>query len=322
MQLDAKWIWGDEAEVNTWCCLRGRFRADDVVMRARLRISADTNYQLWLNGRYVAQGPGPYVREVRPVDEYDVTHLIREGDNVICVLANWWGMTSHSRPRGAAGVIAELSWDDAAGATHTVGTGEGWRALVSHAWERDTPRRNADLGFTEYFDATREPPGWLEPDFDDSAWPQATLAPGEDRQLFPRLVPLLREWSVEPAALAGAWLAGAEAPGPADREPELTQFLDTEPLEALDEARRVELAESLIAPGATVIDWLPTVGGLALTLDMGREIVGHLELDIDAPAGGRIDLAPAELLRDGRPWCFRKGTKYAQRYLTRTGRQR
>ena len=109
MQLDAKWIWGDEAEVNTWCCLRGRFRADDVVMRARLRISADTNYQLWLNGRYVGQGPGPYVREVRPVDEHDVTHLIREGANVICVLANWWGMTSHSRPKGAAGMIAELS---------------------------------------------------------------------------------------------------------------------------------------------------------------------------------------------------------------------
>ncbi len=322
MQLDAKWIWGDEAEVNTWCSLRGRFRADDVAMRARLRISADTTYRLWLNGRYVGQGPGPYVREVRPVDEYDVTDLLHEGENVICVLANWWGVTSHSRPKGAAGVIAELSWEDAGGATHTVGTGEDWRARITDAWERDTPRRNADLGFTEYFDATREPAGWLAPDFDDSAWPHATLAPGEDRQLFPRLVPLLREWSEEPAALAGAWRADGEAPGPADREPELTEFLDSEPLAPLDEERRAELAASLIAPGATVIDWLPTVDGLALTLDMGREVVGHLELDIDAPAGGRIDLAPAELLRDGRPWCYRKGTKYAQRYLTRAGRQR
>ncbi len=322
MQLDAKWIWGDEARPNTWCYLRGRFAAEDVVMRARLRISADTNYMLWLNGRYVGQGPGPYVREVRPVDEYDVTGLVREGDNVICVTANWWGMTSHSRPKGAAGVIAELSWEDAGGATHHVGTGEGWRALIAQAWERDTPRRNADLGFTEYFDATREPVGWLDPDFDDSAWPHATLAPGDDRRLFPRLVPLLREWSEQPVALAGAWRAGRDAPGPGDREPELTEFLDTEPLTPLAEARRADLAAALLAPGAATIHWLPTVDGLALTLDLGREIVAHLELDIDAPAGGRIDLAPAELLRDGRPWCYRKGTKYAQRYLTRAGRQR
>jgi len=321
MDLDAGWIWGPERYPNAYCYLRRRFEVSDVAMRALLRISADTNYMVWLNGRYVGQGPGPYVREVRPVDEHDVTGLIREGENVICVLGSWWGMTSHSRPRGDAGVIAELSWEDAAGATHRVGSDESWRALMSRAWERDTPRRNADLGFTEYFDARREPPDWLEPRFDDSAWPQATLAPGEHRRLFPRLVPLLREWSEEPVALAGAWLAGSEAPGPEDRDPELTEFIDIEPLQPLDEARRAELAEALIAPGATVIDWLPAVDGLALTLDMGREIVGHLELDIDAPAGGRIDIAPAELMRDGRPWCYRKGTKYAQRYLTREGRQ-
>jgi len=322
MELEASWIWGDEAEANTYCYLRGRFSADDACMRARLRISADTNYMVWVNGRYVGQGPGPYVRDVRPVDEYDVTHLLREGDNVIAVLGNWWGVTSHSRPRGEAGVICELRWEDADGDSHRFATDTNWRALLSEAWERHVPRRSGAVAWTEWYDARREPAGWNTPGFDDSQWPRASIAPGASRRLFPRLVPLLREWSESPVALAGAWLTGADAPGPGDTEPELTEFLDREPLEPLDPERSAEVAAALTRPGPTVIDWLPQVDGLALTLDMGREVVGHLELDIEAPAGARIDLAPAELMREGRPWCFRKGCRYAQRYITRAGRQR
>lgn len=322
MKLEASWIWGDEADVNTYCYLRGRFRADDVCVRGQLRISADTNYMVWLNGRYVGQGPGPYVKDVRPVDEYDVTNLLREGDNIIAILGNWWGVTSHSRPRGEAGVICELRWEDADGGSHRFATDTGWRALMSAAWERHVPRRSGAVAWTEWYDARQEPVGWNTLGFDDSRWPLARIVPGAARRLFPRLVPLLREWSEPATALAGAWLAGADAPGPEDTDPELTEFLDKEPLDLLDPERSAEIATALTQPGPVVIDWLPQVDGLALTLDMGREIVGHLELDIEAPAGARIDLAPAELMRDGRPWCFRKGCRYAQRYITRAGRQR
>lgn len=320
MKLDARWIWGDEAEANTYCYLRGRFEVADVALRARLRISGDTNYFVWLNGQYVGQGPGPYVRETRPVDEYDLTDLLRMGENVVCVLGSWWGVASHSRPKGAAGVLAEVTWEDAEGAQHSFSTDESWRALISEAWAREVPRRAGALAWTEYFDARREPAGWTEPEFADSAWPQARIAPGDERTLFPRLVPLLRENYAGPMALAGAWRAPAPAPDLGE-EPELTEFLDGEPLEPLDEAARAVLEAALVGPGAAVIAPLPGGEGLAFTIDLGREIVGHLELDVEAPDAGRIDLAASELLRDGRPWCFRKGCRYAQRYLTRDGRQ-
>lgn len=320
MKMNARWIWGDEAAANTYCYLRGRFDVAEVALHARLRISADTSYFVWLNGRYVGQGPGPYVRETRPVDEYDATDLLRMGENVVCVLGSWWGVASHSRPRGEAGVIAEVAWEDADGAQHSVGTDEGWRALISAAWAREVPRRSSAVAWTEYFDARLEPQGWTEPDFDDSAWRRARGAPGDERTLFPRLVPLLREDYAGPVALAGAWRAPAPAPDLGE-EPELTEFLDSEPLEPRDEAARAVLERALTEPGAAIVEPLPGGAGLAFTLDLGREIVGHLELDLEAPAGGRIDLAASELLRDGRPWCFRKGCRYAQRYLTRDGRQ-
>lgn len=321
MQMSARWIWAADEYPNAYCYLRRSFEATGPALKAVLRISADTNYAAWVNGRYVGQGPGPYVRETRPVDSYDVTELLRDGSNVVAVLGNWWGVTSHSRPKGRAGVIAELSREDADGATQIVGTDEQWRALLSEAWEREVPRRSGALAWTEFHDARQEPAGWTSPDFDDAAWPRASVIEVEDRRLFPRHRPLLREWSERPVALRGAWHAGPESPGPAD-DPGLTEFLDEEPLSPLTEERLQALEAGLIAPGAHVIEDLDAGPGLALTLDMGREIVGHLELDIEAPAGGRIDLAPAELMRDGRPWCFRKGCKYGQRYVTRAGRQR
>lgn len=321
MQLDAEWIWAEEEYLNAYCYLRRSFEVAEVAMKATLRISADTSYALWVNGRFVGRGPGPYVRETRPVDAYGVTDLLRPGRNVICVLGHWWGVTSHSRPKGSPGVLAELTWEDADGAAHSLGTDESWRAALSRAWAQDVPRRSGAVAWTEYYDAREAPRGWLMADFDDSAWPRATAKRVPERHLFPRRRPLLHEWREGAVAVTGAWWAAARSPE-LGGEQELTEFLDEEPLEAVDDGIRQSLAEGLAGEGSLRLDDLPADRGLAVTLDLGREIVGHLALDIEAPVGMQIDLAPAELLRDGRPWCFRKGCRYAQRYITREGRQR
>ncbi|MBD3293008.1 MAG: Bacterial alpha-L-rhamnosidase, partial [Armatimonadia bacterium] len=321
MRLAGTWIWADEEYPNAYCHLRRTFEVADAATRATLRISADTSYIVWVNGRYVGRGPGPYVRETRPVDEYDVTHLLQPGANVICVLGHWWGKTSHSRPLGKPGVLAEVAWEDPDGESHTVGTDEKWRVRLSSAWEQDVPQRSGAVAWTEYYDARKEPVGWLAGDFDDSGWASATVQDIPERHLFPRRRPLLAEWCEDPVALTGAWWAGTKSPGSGD-DPELTEFLDDEPLEPVEDALRERLEARLTTDGALMLDDLPADRGLAFTLDLGREIVGHLALDIEAPAGMHIDLAPAELLRDGRPWCFRKGCRYGQRYVTREGRQR
>jgi alpha-L-rhamnosidase len=317
----ARWIWAEEHYANAYCYLRRSFEVADAAMQATLRISADTSYVAWINGRFVGRGPGPYVRETRPVDSYDVTDLLQPGTNVICVLGHWWGVTSHSRPKGSPGVLAELAWEDAGGDAHSLGTDESWRARLSTAWAREVPRRSGAVAWTEYYDAREEPEGWLLAGFDESGWPGAAATQMPERRLFPRRRPLLAEWRERAVALAGAWWAGTQSPGPGG-EKELTEFLDTEPLEPVEDELRERLTEALTGGGPLRLDGLPADRGLAVTLDLGREIVGHLEIDIEAPEGTRIELAPAELLRDGRPWCFRKGCRYGQRYTSRGGRQR
>ncbi|MCD6361383.1 MAG: family 78 glycoside hydrolase catalytic domain, partial [Armatimonadetes bacterium] len=189
------------------------------------------------------------------------------------------------------------------------------------AWERDVPRRSGATAWTEYYDARREPLGWERPEFDAGDWPAATVVPYAEATLFPRIVPPLAEGFQWPMELARAWWTGPESPGPGD-EPALTEFLDDEPLDPVPMDYREKLEEGIYSFRNVHIDTLTTERGLAMTLDFGRELVGQFEFDIEAPAGGRIDIAGAELLRDGRPWCFRKGCQYANRYITRGGRQR
>ncbi len=320
MQLDGKWIWAGDEHSNAYCYLRRKFDTGDAVVAATLRITADTCYYVYVNGQYVGQGPGPFVKWHRPVDSYDIGHLLRAEGNVICVLAHWWGAISHSRPLGRAGVLAEVAWEDASGNEGRVATDETWRALPDEAWERDVPRRSGAVGWTEYYDARREPVGWELPGFNDDHWPAATVVPHDEVTLFPRIAPPLAEWSYHHRELVGEWWVGPDSPGPND-DPGLTEFLDTEPLEPLSYDFSDELLDAL-SSGAHPIDALTPESGLAFTLDFGEEIVGQFELDIEAPAGGRIEIAGAELLRDGRPWVFRKGCHYANRYITREGRAR
>ncbi len=318
MELQARWIRCAEKHPNMYWYARRRFEVTDPPLEARLRITADTSYRVWVNGVEVGRGPGPYVRSVRSVDEYDVTTLLRDRENVICVLGHWWGVTSHSRPKGDAGILAELSWEDASGAQHVTGTDERWVAVHSQAWAEEVPRRSGAIAWTEYYDARQAPESWTLPGFDDSDWPAATVVDPGERVLEPRMRPLLREGYVGPVKLAGAWTAPEPAPT-LGGESELTQFLDEEPLEPLPDERAARIEHALVADAPVTIEAGDPV---ALTLDLGEEIVGHLELDVDAPGGVRIDLCPAELLRHGRPWCLRKGCRYAQQYITREGRQR
>ncbi|MFW6438269.1 MAG: alpha-L-rhamnosidase N-terminal domain-containing protein, partial [Armatimonadota bacterium] len=253
MELSARWIWADEEYPNAYCYLRGSVEVAEVAMKATLRISADTSYAVWVNGRYLGRGPGPYVRETRPVDAYDVTDLLQPGANVICVLGHWWGKKSHSRPLGVPGVLAELAWEDADGAAHAFGTDERWRVKLSSAWEQDVPQRSGAVAWTEYYDAREEPAGWREADFDDSDWDAATAQDVPERHLFPRRRPLLREYHEDAIAIAGAWWTGAESPGP-DDDTELTRFIDEEPLEPVDDVLRDRLETGLCRPGALTLD--------------------------------------------------------------------
>lgn len=137
----AQWIWApDTPEGNVKRYFRREFILDAPPVAARVNISCDNGYVLYLNGRKLGEelifGEQGWGRAER----FDATPHLRAGTNVIAVEA--------TNLAGIGGLIVEFLWQEPSG------------ALVSDGAFRvtETPQ-----------------PGWTEAGFDDHAWAAAEV---------------------------------------------------------------------------------------------------------------------------------------------------
>ena len=162
---EARWITGDytpkKSERYPVDCFRKTFTANSVE-KARLYISACGEYEARINGERVgnfilAPGSTDYHKRIQ-YQAYDVTDLIREGENALTAeLADGWYRGSS----GAKGrtctygtvtrLIAQLEITDRHGKTQRVVTDDSWQ------WSDDGPIRFADNEDGEIVEADRTP---------------------------------------------------------------------------------------------------------------------------------------------------------------------
>jgi alpha-L-rhamnosidase len=167
--------------------LRHGFRVSKPVSSARLYVSALGLYEAHINGTRVGNDdftPGwtDYNKRVQ-YQTYDVTSLLRRGDNAIgALLGSGW----YAGNVGFAGThiygqqpwfLAQLRIAYSDGTTQTVGTDNTWKTAAS-------PLISADIYQGETYDARSERAGWDRPGFDDSAWTPAKIG-----TMKPNLVP-------------------------------------------------------------------------------------------------------------------------------------
>lgn len=153
---------------------RRSFPVSQKVVRARLYASARGVYEARLNGAKVgdhqlAPGWTDYDKRVQ-VQAFDVTDAIQQGENVLGAMvgtgwyAGYVGFEPGARHYGTTPQwLAQLHIDYADGTSDVVATDDIWRSNVG-------PLRYSDFLMGEYYDATRELPGWDVAGFDDSAW--------------------------------------------------------------------------------------------------------------------------------------------------------
>lgn len=170
--------WGrialDEVRMEPAPFFRKAFQVGKPVRRATLYASALGVYELRLNGRGVdtdALSPGwtDYSKRVHYFG-YDVTGLLREGENAIgAMLGDGWyaGYLAFSGKRNYYGdktrLIAQMQIEYADGSKEVLGTDETWRATTG-------PIRENDLLMGSVYDARREMPGWDAPGYADASW--------------------------------------------------------------------------------------------------------------------------------------------------------
>jgi len=325
IRWQANWIWyeGEASPRNSYLYARKEVELPAPVKRAEFNCSADSRYQLFINGTLIGRGPARSDPRWQSYDTYDVSAHLDPGKNVIAMLIHHYGegTASYVPGRGALLFQGEVMCSD--GNSLVILSDDTWRVLPSKAWHKDAPRLNKSLGFQEIYDARLAPREWTEQDFDDSEWDFATvmgrppMAPWTS--LVPRDIPMLRENLVLPKAV----LAVGECSSTEGRwqgVSHIAKFLAEETIGSLETAR-VENAEALLNKEAGYTLVHSSGKDVYLLLDFGEEVVGYPRLEVEGPAGVIIDFGYSEILEDGKLNPDRKEIKAVDRYTTRDGLQ-
>jgi alpha-L-rhamnosidase len=157
----ARWIWFPEGDPTSAAPAATRYLrttfdlpAGAAVRAARMLLTADDEYELYVNGQRLHDTHDLRDRDTNAWQNgqlVDVAAALRPGSNTLAV-----AVANRNQDSGGptpAGFIGRLRVELGAGDPITVDTGEGWRA------------------------ADQAPAGWEQPGFDDSAWPAAMVLP-------------------------------------------------------------------------------------------------------------------------------------------------
>ncbi len=173
-----RWIW-DSSDNRPggsprYLLFRRRLLMRGPARRARLHITADSRYELWINDQSVGAGPARSWPEPWPVDVYDLGSMLTPGENVIAVRVHHFGVGTMAYLPCDAGLLAELEIEDDDG-PRTIPTDARWCVQTDDTFSTHTPRINVQMGWEEQIDARREQEGWREVGFDDQSWSEARV---------------------------------------------------------------------------------------------------------------------------------------------------
>ncbi len=159
---------------------RRRFKLEKKPKSAKLYISADDYYKLYINGRFVAQGPAPGYPERYPYNEIDVTEWLTGGEDLIAVHTYYQGLVNrvwHSGD-GRHGLLFDLVCDD-----ETVLFSDTSVLTHRHGAYEAIGKFGYETQFCERYDSRAAEIGFESPEFDDSEWESAELSLTADHKL-------------------------------------------------------------------------------------------------------------------------------------------
>jgi len=157
---------------NRHILFRKKFNLEKLPGKAVMFISADDYYKLYINGKFVAQGPSPSYHFQYNYNEIDVTAFLSEGENTIAVHTLYQGLINRVWVSGdnRHGLILDLDFD---GKTF-LSSDESFKT-APHSGYRETGICGYQTQCLEEYNSNAPEVGFEAPDFDDSKWENAKL---------------------------------------------------------------------------------------------------------------------------------------------------
>lgn len=149
-----KWIWQSnnakqDEHVDFFAC----FSYKKEYGRAILKLSVDSEYGLYINGKFVSFGQYPDYPHYKVYDEIDVSSYVNEGKNALAIEAWYFGESTSTYIKGDAGVWFEITCGDKTlcQSNETV-LSRLSKTYASYRCKSITPQ----IGYTYSYDATKE----------------------------------------------------------------------------------------------------------------------------------------------------------------------
>jgi alpha-L-rhamnosidase len=184
---------------------RKDFAATKTIISARVYVTSQGIYQLFLNGKKVGDElftPGWTSYKTRiQYQTYDVTSMLQSKNALSAILGDGWfrgniGWESNEGYYGSKlAFLAMLQINYTDGTSETIGTDQSWK--VSNG-----PITESDIYNGETYDARKEMPGWDASGFNDGAWEKATvLDQSKEMLIAPQGVPVKAIEELKPMKL-------------------------------------------------------------------------------------------------------------------------
>lgn len=144
-----------------------------------LDITGDDYYKLFINGKFVTQGPAQSYAFCYYYNHLDVTEYLHAGKNVIGVHVYYQGLINRAYNSGdyRQGLIAEMYADGISVMD------DCWRCTRAEEYGT-THTFGYETQYNEIIDNRQKIIGWKEIDFDDSDWMEAVPKAEDDHELL------------------------------------------------------------------------------------------------------------------------------------------
>ena len=180
---------------NQHILFRKSFHIDRDFSFAKIYISADDYYKLYINGRFVAQGPSPSYHFQYNYNEIDISEFLVCGDNLIAVHTLYQGLINRVWQSGDLrhGLICDISVDHSV----VLSSDESFK-VREHSGYSEMGTCGYETQFLERYDSRSGEVDFEKVGFDDSDWSFAeechfddhTMAKQNSRMLeFERISP-------------------------------------------------------------------------------------------------------------------------------------
>jgi alpha-L-rhamnosidase len=201
----ARWITAKRTDKDPLPIFRKEIELAKPVEDAVIHICGLGQYELRMNGRRVGDremDPGwTNYRKTCLYSSYDVTNILKQGDNCIGVLLGN-GMYNvpgrrYTKFKGTFGppkLICQLHITFVDGSTQVIASDDTWRYSLG-------PITFTCIFGGEDYDARREQVGWDKPGFDDSTWNAAIICDGPCGELVAQYAPPIKVDKYLPAVV-------------------------------------------------------------------------------------------------------------------------